>query len=132
VAELGIKNDRVIVAGFSQGGATSLALGLGLGLSSPEASSTPSLAGVACLSGYLPAFPVPTAAAGSGTKFFLARGTKDMLVPGWVGRQSVAWVEEVVGKERVREEVYEGMGHGIVGKEMKDFGEWMGSVLGME
>jgi len=49
-----------------------------------------------------------------------------------VGRQSVARVEEVVGKERVREEVYEGMGHGIVGNEMADFGEWMGSVLGME
>ena len=142
VAEQGVKPERVVVAGFSQGGAVSLAMGLGVGLE--EGASSPPPAGVACLSGYLPSFKLPKLSfpaegpqaeqegihAKGGTLFFLAHGTKDMLVPGWVARQRQDRVREIVGEERVRTKMYQGMGHVVRGEEMRDFGEWLESVVG--
>ena len=46
-----------------------------------------------------------------------------------MARETVARVEEVVGKERVEERWYEGMRHVISGKEVGEWAEWVGRVL---
>ena len=44
-------------------------------------------------------------------------------------RESVERVEGVVGKERVEERWYEGMGHVIAGKEVAEWVDWVGRVV---
>lgn len=71
----GISNDRIILAGFSQGCAMTLQTGLRL----PE-----SLAGLICLSGYLPLAPLVDKErhhANQQTPIFMAHGSQDPVVP---------------------------------------------------
>lgn len=73
--ERGIARSRVVLAGFSQGGA--IALQTGLRQSEP-------LAGVIALSCYLPladAFATERAAASAATPIFMGHGTSDPIVP---------------------------------------------------
>jgi len=58
------------------------------------------LAGSASLSGYLPLFPIDLERVReSGTKFLLLHGTRDVLVPRWIARQTLARIEGYVGVE---------------------------------
>jgi len=69
--ELGISNERIILAGFSQGGALSLYCGL----------SMPNLAGILCMSGYLPNHAGATFNLPNSTPILQCHGTSDPMVP---------------------------------------------------
>ena len=73
--ERGVARARIVLAGFSQGGAITLHTGL----RQPQP-----LAGLIALSCYLPladAFPREASAASKGVPLFLAHGTQDPVVP---------------------------------------------------
>jgi phospholipase/carboxylesterase len=80
--EQGIPAQRIVLGGFSQGGATALFTGLRF----PER-----LAGVIGLSCYLPLVETLAAegsAANRSTPIFLGHGLADPVVPAWIGRTS--------------------------------------------
>ncbi len=71
----GIASDRIVLAGFSQG----CAMTLQTGLRHPE-----KLAGLLCLSGYLPIYeklPAERHTANQSTSIFMAHGQQDSIVP---------------------------------------------------
>ena len=73
--ERGVARSRIVLAGFSQGGAITLHTGL----RQPQP-----LAGLIALSCYLPladSFPSEASAASKGVPLFLAHGTQDPVVP---------------------------------------------------
>lgn len=81
-AERGIPTPRIVLAGFSQGGAVSLYTATRF----PE-----SLAGVMALSGYLPqenSFRAERASANNATPIFMAHGQGDTVLPMSLGVQS--------------------------------------------
>jgi phospholipase/carboxylesterase len=112
----GVPPERQFLAGFSQGGAIALALGV----RRPQ-----SLAGVIALSTYLP-MPEQTAAeatpAGLATPVFMAHGVHDPVVAPTLGQASrdaltalgvaVAWHSYPVA-------------HGVCGEEIRDLGDWL-------
>lgn len=99
----GVPHARVVLAGFSQGGA----MALYAGLSSPQP-----LAGVVVMSGYLPRPDDvrPDAAALAATPMLLAHGDRDAVVPLAYGHDAYERVRALGGK-RVQWRVYPGMGH---------------------
>jgi phospholipase/carboxylesterase len=81
-AQRGIPSNRIVLAGFSQGGAVSLYMAPRF----PE-----KLAGVMALSGYLPAensFSTERASANDATPIFMAHGQGDTVLPMSLGVQS--------------------------------------------
>ncbi|TKX21096.1 acyl-protein thioesterase-like protein 3 [Elsinoe australis] len=130
IASHSIPPNRIVLAGFSQGGIVSL---LHL-LTSAEFSGK--LAGVASLCGYLPVegkvqelrtereLPEKVGMC----PLFLGQGAEDMWVPAWMWEDTVAGVREFGVGEGVEERVYAG-GHQI-GEEMEgDLVTWLGKVL---
>ena len=155
--ERGVKAERIVVGGFGQGAAISLMLGLGVkrkdkperrvggivalsgylpwsksvredvaaaknealkkDISKHELSNTES-------STDEPSNPTP-----SNPRFFLAHGTRDQLVPMRIFRQTRERVEGLVGEERCRVKVYEGMPHSTAGAEIRDLCAWLEEVL---
>src|SRR5580692_274764 len=82
----GIPTERIVLAGFSQGGAVSL-------YTAPRFPEK--LAGVMALSCYLPgraSFEVERAAANDGTPIFMAHGQWDATLPIVMGLQSRDWL----------------------------------------
>ncbi|MGB7756140.1 MAG: alpha/beta fold hydrolase [Salinisphaera sp.] len=80
--EAGIPADRIVLAGFSQGGAVALHTGLRHGAS---------LAGIMVLSTYLPlheALAAEADAANRGVPIFMAHGSEDPIVPITLGHNS--------------------------------------------
>ncbi|RJS92550.1 alpha/beta hydrolase [Salinisphaera sp. Q1T1-3] len=80
--ERGIPPERIVLAGFSQGGAMALHTGL---------RQSPALAGVMALSAYLPLHDRLTdeaASASQAVSVFMAHGTEDPVVPIALGRGS--------------------------------------------
>lgn len=78
----GIGPGRIILAGFSQGGA--MALHAGIRQNQP-------LAGIMALSAYLPLYdtvPAEAVTANRGTSIFMAHGSEDPIVPAGLGRGS--------------------------------------------
>ena len=117
----GITSQRIVIAGFSQGGA--IALQTGLRYPKP-------LAGVIALSTYLPLTKTLTAEknkANRGMQIFLAHGSEDPVIPidlayttrGRLekGGYLTSWVE------------YDGMAHGVSEKEIFDIGDWLEKIL---
>ncbi len=120
--------DRIVVGGFSQGCAISLLVGL-------VSRYRGRLGGVVGLSGYLPLgkkverMASERAKVGDGsTKWFLAHGTRDQLVP---MRIFTAYREKLEGWEagNVEAKVYEGMSHSTTGAEVGDLCYWLEKVL---
>ena len=119
-AERGIPAGRVVLGGFSQGGAMALFAGLRY----PEA-----LAGVMCLSGYL-LLPATLAAEGTeanrSTPIFAAHGSADPMVP---------LERAAAGRDLLVEAGYEvawheyPMAHQIAAEELGDIGRWLAGVL---
>jgi predicted esterase len=117
----GVKPERIVVGGFSQGCAVSLVTAL-------ASRYQGKIGGVVGLSGYLPSgkkiregrgrFVKGTD--GKGMQVFLGHGTKDMLVPMRVFRDTKAKVENTVGEGQVESHEYEGLGHVTSGGEFKD------------
>lgn len=64
----------------------------------------------------------------SQTKWLLAHGSRDQLVP---KRVFVRYKDKMEGweEERVEAKLYEGMGHATVGAEVKDLCRWLEGVV---
>lgn len=113
-----IPPERVVVAGFSQGGALALTVGL---------RSTKKLAGIASLSGYL---PLRTDYDGKELKtkeIFIAHGDADNIVSPRLGQAS-AGILKGLGLQ-VETQIYKGMGHSANDKEIADLAAFLKRVL---
>jgi len=112
----GIPPSRVILIGFSQGGAIALAAGL-----RREAG----VAGIASLSGYL-TMAGETAEeitkAGRATPVFLGHGSQDQLVPPVLGTRSRSALEAL--GVAVEWHSYP-MAHSVCAEEIRDLGDWL-------
>jgi phospholipase/carboxylesterase len=112
----GIPPSRVILVGFSQGGAVALATGL-----RREAG----VAGIASLSAYLP-LAAETAAemtpAGKATPVFLGHGTQDPVVPLTLGTRSRSALEAL--GIAVEWHSYP-MAHSVCAEEVRHLGDWL-------
>jgi len=112
----GIPANRIVVSGFSQGGAMSLVFGL---------QHTEALAGVVSMSGYLVAADRFTlSAAGKGMPTLMCHGTDDAVVKHSWGLQSRAKLEEQ-GIANLQFKEYPGMGHSSCPQEMSDVGAFL-------
>lgn len=113
---------RVLLAGFSQGGA--LALYTGFQREAP-------LAGVLCLSGYLPkpaTFQVH--AASLGTHVMFCHGDSDMVVRWAFGNKSAAHLQKL-GISNMEFKTYEDMGHSACAQEISDAADFIAGRLGV-
>jgi len=114
--ERGIPADQIIVAGFSQGGA----MALHVGLRYPE-----KLAGIMALSAYL-LFPErlhsERALENSATPVFMGHGTQDPMVPVKLGQAAQAELEK--GHWPVEWHSYP-IPHSVSQPEMVDIGHWL-------
>lgn len=118
--ERGIPAARIVVAGFSQGGAIALQTGLRY----PER-----LAGVMALSTYLPLaehLPEEAATANTAASLFIAHGTTDPVVPNAMGRNSAAMLERL--GYHVEWHEYP-MPHSVCAEEIADISAWLRRVL---
>jgi len=116
----GIPASRVVLAGFSQGGAMSLYTGANHGAT---------LAGVLAMSGYLvsPATVAPTEAARA-TPVLLLHGEDDPLVLLSYGRESAAKLREL-GVRDVSMTTYPGLPHSVSPQELDDALAFLQRVL---
>ena len=116
-AERGIAPERVLLAGFSQGGAITLAAGI--------ARAQP-LAGLVALSTYLPMTPAQAEAAlqpaAASQPVFMAHGQFDPVVPFAGGEMSAAALQRF-GFD-VQWHRYP-MQHAVCAEEISDLGDWM-------
>ena len=115
-AARGVPASRVILAGFSQGGAVTLAVGL---------RRRAPLGGLICLSTYLPAIRTADAALAAGAQqqpVFMAHGRQDPVVPMGAGEQSAAWLRQA-GFD-VAWHVYP-MPHSVCAEEIVAIGDWL-------
>jgi phospholipase/carboxylesterase len=118
----GIAAARIVIAGFSQGGAIALQTALRY----PQR-----LAGVMALSTYLPLaehLPQEAAVANAATPLFIAHGTQDPVVPYAMGRKSAALLEQL--GYRVAWHEYP-MPHSVCAEEIADISDWLREVLEM-
>lgn len=115
--ERGIPCARIVLAGFSQGGA----MAYSIGLTQPEA-----LAGIVALSAYIPApglLSEPLLAANRRTPIFAGHGTEDDVVPLALGTQA---------RDRLLDQGYQvdwhdyPMPHSVCVEEIADIGGWLG------
>ncbi|KAG4437086.1 hypothetical protein IFR05_007420 [Cadophora sp. M221] len=131
----GVKLDRILVGGFSQGCATSLLLGL-------AGKFKGSLGAVVGLGGFLPGGKralegreeLRKGRAEDGgerkdMKVFMAHGTKDMLVPVRVFRDSREKVMHTVGEGNVESHEYKGLGHTASGAMFRDMCGFLEKVV---
>ncbi|HYS57967.1 MAG TPA: alpha/beta hydrolase [Burkholderiales bacterium] len=119
--ERGTKEERLVLAGFSQGGA----IALHTGLRHPE-----SLAGVIALSTYVPVGEKLSAEASTANRdvpIFMAHGTYDPVIPLDRAEQSRRLLESLGYPVKWHEY---GMPHSVCPEELADIGAWLGKVLG--
>lgn len=112
----GIARDKILLAGFSQGGAIALATGL---------RSIEPFAGLVALSTYLPAAHNAESwlAPGAGSQpLFMAHGSQDPVVPFAAGEQSAALLRKL--GFTVDWHSYP-MPHAVCAEEISDLGNWM-------
>lgn len=109
----GISSERIILAGFSQGGAVALYSGLTLGLP---------LAGIAALSAYLPRLP---SAVDESLPVWAAHGTRDDIIPLSMSQSSYARLAE----SQLEMHIYP-MAHEISMNEIADLRAWLQTQIG--
>jgi phospholipase/carboxylesterase len=112
----GVPPSRVILAGFSQGGAVALAAGL-----RREAP----LLGLVALSTYLPLAAQTAGEAtpkGLATPVFMAHGTQDSVVPLGAGQKSAELMKGLGVDVALRRYP---MPHSVSPEEIRDLGDWM-------
>ena len=116
----GIESGRIVLAGFSQGGA----IALQTGLRHPE-----KLAGVMALSTYLPladSLPLEAAPANKATPIFMAHGLFDPVVPLVMGAGSMTYLSGLGYGVEWRQYP---MQHSVCADEIRDIGAWLRKVL---
>jgi len=114
--ERGVPSERIILAGFSQGGAIALAAGVRRELA---------LGGIVALSTYLPiaATTAPEATrAGLATPVFMAHGKLDPVVPETLGVRSRDALQAL--GMRIDWHSY-AMPHSVCAEEIRDLGDWL-------
>jgi len=132
----GLDANRIVLGGFSQGGAMSLLTGL---------TSERKLAGLAVLSGFLPLrhkFKAMLSDHARSTPIFWGHGSVDPLVSYEMCEKSVAFLSKecrvkelgetdkaVVG---LRCKIYQGMEHSSCPEEMDDLRSWLKSIIPRE
>lgn len=118
--ERGIEVGRIVLAGFSQGGA----IALHTGLRHPER-----LAGILALSTYLPlaaGVAAERSEASLGIPVFMAHGRFDDIIPLARARQSRTALEGLGCRLEWREYA---MPHAVCGEEIADIAAWLDGVL---
>ena len=118
--ERGTAAGRLVLAGFSQGGA----IALQTGLRHPER-----IAGVMALSSYLPIadkFSAEASAANREVPVFMAHGSYDPIVPLARAEQSRGVLQSLGYAVEWREYP---MPHSVCAEEVTDIGAWLGKVL---
>ncbi len=116
----GIPARKIVVAGFSQGGAVALQTGLRY----PER-----LAGVMALSTYLPlaaSLQAEASAQNKGAPIFFAHGTNDAVIPLEMATRSRDALQEA-GYDVIWREY--AMQHSVCAEEIADIGTWLQRVL---
>jgi len=119
--------DRVVLGGFSQGGAMAL-------YSAMCSDMLPLVAGVVCLSGYLPNVAAIEARRGSlplaisELPVLLCHGTDDSMVSLDAAKRTRDALESF-GLKQVELRTYKGMGHEICLDELDHVEDWMKNVL---
>jgi phospholipase/carboxylesterase len=116
----GVAAQRIVLAGFSQGGAVALHTGL---------RHAERLAGILALSTYLPlaaSVAVERSAANAGVPLFMAHGRFDDIIPLERARQSRALLEGLGCKVEWHEYA---MPHAVCGEEIADIAAWLRAVL---
>jgi phospholipase/carboxylesterase len=119
-AAAGIPRQRIVLAGFSQGGA--VALHAGLRQQQP-------LAGILALSTYLPlrhALPAELTAAGRNTPILQCHGQYDSVLPVSLGSESRDFLRSVGCQVQWHDYP---MDHEVCGQEIADMGVWLGALL---
>jgi phospholipase/carboxylesterase len=119
--ERGVPAARIVIAGFSQGGAIALASGL---------RHHDQLAGIMALSTYLPlaeSLPVEASAANRNIPVFFAHGSADPVIHISMARQSVERLQALDYPVQWHEYP---MQHSVHPREIADIGAWLGRVLG--
>ncbi|MBU8975974.1 MULTISPECIES: alpha/beta hydrolase [unclassified Lysobacter] len=115
--ERGIPPERIVLVGFSQGGAITLSAGLRRRVP---------LAGLAGLSTYLPEPPQQAAAAlqaaAKAQPLFMAHGQFDPVVPAAIGERSAGTMESL--GFRLEWHRYP-MAHQVCAEEIRDLGDWL-------
>lgn len=117
----GIAAERIVLAGFSQGGAIVLQAGLRYGSQ---------LAGIMALSTYLPlvdSLEQEKSAANNTTPILLAHGSADPVIPVDLAYRSLKKLEQQ-GYE-VEWHEYQGMQHSVSEQEIYHMSEWLEKVL---
>jgi len=117
----GIPAARIVLAGFSQGGAIALQAGL---------RHAQQLAGIMALSTYLPlpdSLQAEASPANRATPIFMAHGTQDPVVPYSKGADSQAVLDGLGYKVEWHEYL---MPHSVCMEEITDIGAWLTRVLG--
>jgi len=116
----GIASRRIVLAGFSQGGA----IALQTGLRCPQP-----LAGIMALSTYLPcaeSVPAEAAPANAGLSVFMAHGTEDQVLPYAMGANS----RQLLGTLGYDVEWHEyAMPHSVCLEEVRDIAAWLRTAL---
>ncbi|QDS72814.1 hypothetical protein FKW77_006659 [Venturia effusa] len=133
VVAKGIPANRIVLGGFSQGHAIALLTGL------TSKKYAGKLAGLVCLSGYL---PIPerilalreegglAAEVGGDAKLFLARGMTDMLVPKrYLRLQIEKFMDLGIPGEMVEVHEYEGLGHAVRPDLLMDLLRWLERII---
>jgi phospholipase/carboxylesterase len=116
----GIAAGRIVLAGFSQGGAMTLMAGLRFG---------ERLAGLLCMSGYLPMAALTAAEsspANSGVPIFQAHGSADPVIP--IGRATASRDALLALGYPVEWHAYP-MPHSVCPQEIADMNRWLLRVL---
>lgn len=112
----GVAPERIVLAGFSQGGAVTLAAGL---------RRREPLAGLVALSTYLPGIEAAAQALADGAArqpVFMAHGSQDPVVPYQAGRKSASCLRQL--GFAVDWHVY-AMPHAVCPDEVRDLGDWL-------
>jgi phospholipase/carboxylesterase len=117
----GIAAERIVLAGFSQGGAIALHTGLRHG---------ERLAGILALSTYLPlaeTLPLEASDANAAVPVFLAHGTEDPVIPLSLAESSRAALE---ARGLAPEWHTYPMPHSVCAEEVSAIGQWLARCLG--
>ena len=112
----GVPANRIVLAGFSQGGAMALYTGM---------RQHQTLAGILALSCYLPLLHEHETNNGLSnfkTPIFMAHGTQDMTLPHFAGKMAY----DVIRRTHTNAHWYEyAMGHEIISQEIRDIQQWL-------
>jgi phospholipase/carboxylesterase len=119
----GIANQRIILVGFSQGGAMSLQVGL---------REQQPLGGIAALSAYLlfggKTLATERSEANRATPVLCCHGSEDPIVPVWLGKAAYEQIRALDPERPIAWHEYR-MGHSVCPEELAEIARWLHAIL---